>query len=503
MSDDGLRGRVLRGVGWKLATQVVGQGSRMVVAIVLARLLAPHDYGLAGMVLVLSSLVLVFSDLALGAALVQKEELTEEDRSTVFWTSVGFGAFFSIAGAALSGPVAWFYGEPAVKPLVAAFSLSFLVTALGTTQTALMTREMRFRSLELRQMGATLAGAAVGIAMAVRGYGAWAIIVQQLAFATVSTMLLWRLSGWRPRFVFSVASLRELGGFGGNVFGTRFLFYLNRNSDNILIGRFLGPAAVGAYAAAYNLILIPLSRLGVPLQEVLFPALSRLQHDRARVAAVWFRANRLMAAVCVPAMLGLAVVADDFVQVVLGGRWSAAAPVIQVLAWVGVLQSVQTLNEDVLQSLDRAGTMLAFMAAWSAASVTAVVVGLQFGVVGVAVCFAGANTLLTPLTTWLTARAAGASVRAFAVNLAPVFAASGLTAAAVLVARLALVEASVGAAPRLALCVALGVAVYAPLAARLLPDALQELRGLRSRRPAPTAAPPAATALAATSQPNG
>ena len=477
--NDGLRGRVLRGIGWKLATQIVGQGSRLVVAIVLARLLAPHDYGLAGMVLVLSSLVLVFSDLALGAALVQKETLTEEDRSTVFWTSVGFGAFFSIAGAALSGPVAWFYGEPAVKPLVAAFSLSFLVTALGTTQTALMTREMRFRSLELRHIAATVVGAAVGIALAVRGYGAWAIIAQQLAFATASTLLLWRFAGWRPRFVFSLASLRELGGFGGNVFGTRLLFYLNRNADNILIGKFLGKAALGAYSFSYNTMLVPFNQIAGPIQEVLFPAFTRMQGDPGRMAAAWLRVNRLIGAVSIPALLGLIVAAPDFVAVVLGGRWAAAVPVIQILAWVGLLQSLQRLNSSVLQARNRTGTLLRYSVVVLGASLVAFVGGLRFGIVGVAAAYAISSTIVEPLYTWLTARCLGVSLLDFGRSLAGVVQASLLMLAAALATRLALVHVGVPAGARLAAVVALGAAVYAGGVLWRAPDVVAELRRLR------------------------
>ena len=138
---------IVRGIGWKFASQVTLQLSRLVVGIVLARLLSPHDYGLAGMVIVFSSLVIVFSDLALGAALVQRASLSERDRSTVFWVAAGAGLLFTVAGVALSGPLADFYGEPEVQPLFAALSLSFLVTSLATAQRALLIREMNFRSL--------------------------------------------------------------------------------------------------------------------------------------------------------------------------------------------------------------------------------------------------------------------------------------------------------------------------------------------------------------------
>jgi O-antigen/teichoic acid export membrane protein len=474
-----LRRRVLQGLAWKGASQVFLQGSRLVVALTLARLLSPRDFGLAGMVLVVTSLALVFSDVALGAALVQRRELSERDRSTAFWTCVAAGALFTVAGIAVSGPVARFYGQPAVRPLLAALSLSFVVGALGAAQEALLVRELRFRTLELRAMGGTAAGAVVGITVAALGYGAWAIVGQQLAISAVSTALLWLASPWRPRAIFSLASLRDLGRFSGNVFGQRVLFYLHRNADNLLVGRFLGPAALGAYALAYNVMLVPFSRLAGPLQEVLFPAFSQLQDEPARIAALWLRATRLVGALSIPALAGLVVVAPDFVHLVLGARWAQVAPLVQVLAWVGLLQSLQTLNSNILQALDRTGTLLRYSIVFFAAHFTAFVIGLQWGVVGVAVGYAVSSTLVEPLYAWVTARAVGIPLLRLVRSLSGVAAAAATMAGCALALRILLEREGVPAAPRLVLCILAGVVVYLPCCGVLAPELRLELRRLR------------------------
>jgi O-antigen/teichoic acid export membrane protein len=163
MSDDAanpdLRSRVLSGLAWKAASQIFLQVSRFAVALLLARLLTPHDWGLAAMVLVFSGFLVVFTDNALGTALIQRHELTEADRSTVFWLGLAVGLVLTLAGVGLAGPVARFYGEPDVEPLFAVMSLTFVISALGTTQNALLVREMRFRALELRLIASTLVGA--------------------------------------------------------------------------------------------------------------------------------------------------------------------------------------------------------------------------------------------------------------------------------------------------------------------------------------------------------
>jgi O-antigen/teichoic acid export membrane protein len=297
----------------------------------------------------------------------------------------------------------------------------------------------------------------------------------------VSTLLLWLLSPWRPRFLFSLTSLRDLGAFGGSIFGQRLLYYVTRTADNMLIGRFLGPAAVGAYALSYNVMLIPLSRLSVPVAEVMFPALSRLQDERGRVGAMWLRVNRTVAAISVPALLGLVVVAPDFVHVVLGDRWRAATSMIQILAWVGILQAIQNLNGEILQALNRAGMALGFTALWSVSNIAAFVVGLRWGIVGVAAAFAISSTLLAPVSIGLTGRVAGVSLRGFGRNLMGVAQASALMAAGVAGARLLLVHAGVPPAARLVLLILVGIVLYLPLIAWRMPEVVADARSLRSR----------------------
>ena len=493
-AETAMKSQVLRGVAWKGLSAIVLQLSRMTTAVILARLLSPRDYGLAGMVLVFSSLVLIFSDMALGAALVQRRRLTEADRSTVYWTSAAMGAVFTVGGVALSGPIADFYGEPSVQPLLAAFSLTFVVTALASTQAALLNREMDFRALELRQMAAYAAGAVVGIAVAVSGGGAWAIIWQQITIAITSTVLLTIFSPWRPKLVYSVASLRRLAGFSLRVFGTRLLFYLNRNLDNVLIGRFLGPRALGAYALSYNVMLMPFSNIASPIQEVLFPAFSRIQDEPGRIASAWLRVNRLVGAISIPALVGLVIVAPDFVPVLLGDQWAAAVPVIQILCWVGLLQSLQRLNSSILEARNRTGDLLRYAVIVFTASVAAFVGGLHWGIVGVATAYAISSSIVEPYYTWLTGRAIGVRLREFVSGLRGVIEATVAMAAAVVLVRTALLGTDVAVALRLVLCILVGVVVYLPVVALRSPALVEEVRGLRPRRQSRTTSPAAAEA---------
>jgi O-antigen/teichoic acid export membrane protein len=489
-----IRARVMRGLVWVVASQVGLQIARALAAIAIARMLTPDEYGLAALALVFSSLVLIFSDMALGAALLQRKVLTEHDRSTAFWVMVGSGALFTLIGVAVSGPVAALYGEPEAQPLLAALSGTFLLSAVGATQQMLMLRDMDFKRVEMLPAAGVVVGGAAGVALAASGAGAWAIIAQQIVAVGVTSALVWMRSRWRPSFMFSMASLRDLAGFSVYMVGHRILYYLQINADRFLIGRYLGTAALGAYAVAYNTMLVPASKLGGPLQRVLSPAFCRMQDEPERIAAAWARVTRLLAAVTVPALAGLVVVAPDFVPVVLGDQWSEAVIIVQILAWVGIVQALQSLNTDILMARDRTRTIFRFTLLLTSAHMIAFVVGLQWGVVGVAVAYAISTTLVEPVQSVLAARALRVSPMVFFASVARVFQAALGMCAVVLLVRWLLIDAGVDGAARLIACIAAGAVAYVPLCAWRVPEVAEEIRDMLRRRAgrgpaAPVAAP--------------
>lgn len=494
-SSPGLGAAIQRGVAWKMGSQAFTQIARVIFAFALARLLTPREYGLAGMALVFSGLVLAFADLGLGAALVQRQKLTESDRSTVFWTSVGSGLVFTLVGIAVSGPLARLFGEPEVRPLVAAMSFSFLLTSIATTQRSLLARELDFRRLELRVVASTIAGGLVGVGLAAAGYGPWAIVGQALTVAFVSSAALWLVTPWRPHFTFSRASLRNLGGFSGRVFGERFLYYSTESVTNAVIGRGLGAAALGAFTVANNVVLLPFSRIAIPIGEVLFPAFSRIQGERERVAAMWLRAVPLLSALCFPALAGLAILAPEFVPVVLGDQWLEAVPVLQILCWVGIVNTLRAWNVGILMSLGRADLILRFGFAFFVAYLVAALVGARWGIVGVAVGFALAATLVEVPYLWVTARQLGVPLGRVLGALSGVAQATVLMALVILAGRVGLVEAGLGAALRLVILIVLGIVVFGLACMWRAPVVVAELREqLRQRRGrglAPGAARPA------------
>lgn len=435
---------------------------------------------MAGLALVFASLAFLLADLGLGASIVQRAELTEEDRSTAFWSNAGLGFVLTLVGVGLSWPLADLYRQSEVQPLFAALSLTFLFTALGTTQGALLIRSLSFRSLELRAIAATSTSVAVGIVVAALGYGPWAIIAQSLANSGVSTLLLWRSSPWRPRLLYSFQSLKYLLGYGGLIFGSNLVRYLERNLDSFLVGRLRGPAALGAYGIAYNIMLVPILKIVLPAQQVFFPALSRIEEPK-EAGAIWLRMSRILAAVAVPGLLGIAVVASEFVVVVLGEKWRAAIRVLQILAWVGIIQVAAAQTTTLLQAIGRAGIVFRYSIASAILSVVGFAIGVHWGIVGVALGYAVANTVLIPYYVAFGSRAVGVSLSEFSRALSGVVQAATAMALVVLGLRIALLH-HLSAGPRLVLLVGAGAVVYLPLCLWRAPEIFQEVRRVRASR---------------------
>jgi PST family polysaccharide transporter len=491
-----MTGAVLTGFKWKAINMIVSEGTRVGVAVVLARLLVPRDWGLAGMAFIFAGFVTLFSDVALGGALVQRRDIDERDRSTVFWASLAVSLVVMAVAVSLSGLVADFFGEPKVRNLIIVLSFSFPLAALSTTQTALLTRALAYRSLELREIAGVLCGAVAALALAFGGFGAYAIVANSLTATAVSTALLWRFSSWRPRATFSRKSLGGLGSFGLKLFGIRLLNYGNLNADNMLIGRFAGARALGIYSLAYNVMFTPVNRIAVPISGVVYPALVRMQNDLVRMRAAWLRSKRLSASLLAPTFLTIMVTAPDLVHVVFGAKWKAAVPVIQLLCIAGVAHSLQALNFAVLQATGKVGIELRLDLVLSFVTIGAFAAGVPWGAVGVAGFFAGAKWLCMLIDTWVTTRVMSFDFWEALLAGGSLLPLAALSAAGAYGARVWLVHESVPASARLFAVGAIALGGYLVLLILAAPSLVAEARevlqlrrrGAQSPRPGPAVA---------------
>jgi O-antigen/teichoic acid export membrane protein len=459
-----LAGPITSGIKWKVVSQVLREGTRLAIGILLARLLTPDEWGVASLAMVAAAFLTMLADVGLPVALVQRARIDEADRSTLFWTALVFGVSFTVVGIATSGLVADLFHEPEVQPLFATLSIGFTIASLEKVPGALLARGLAFRALELRQIVATMSGAIVAVVLALAGAGAWAIIGNSLATTTVSCALLWFVTPWRPHFIFAWSSFRNLTGFGGMLLASQLVTYVQMNADRILIGRFLGTGPVGNYSFAYQLMFTPIGNIAYPLQMVLFPVLSTIQEDVARLHSAWLRSMRLAVAVMAPAFLTLFVVAPDLVPTVFGSRWNDAIPVLQLLCLAGVAYSMNTQNGILLAVQDKVGTLFRLTLGVTAVVVSAVAIGLDWGIVGVAAGLASAYWLLVIPQLWVTTRATGIGFRRTLLAATTPLPFVAVATVAALGLRQGLIELGVPAGVRVVLVAPVLLALYAGLA---------------------------------------
>jgi O-antigen/teichoic acid export membrane protein len=463
-----------------LAVQVFAFGT----SVVLAHLLLKAEVGEATEALTFGTLALVIADFGLASVLVQRPELSEDDLATSFWLAIALGAVLTAFGIGASWPIAALYGQPEVQPLFAVLSLVFLLTAPGITQGALLTRDLNFRALELRTIVATCTACVVAMGLAAAGAGPWAIVVQSLVVASVSTVLLWRSSSWRPSWRFSKQSMRGMAGFAGHTFGSNAVTWAQQNVDNFLVGRFLGAARLGAYSIAYSASLSPVNRIAAPIAQVFFPAFSKIR-DPARIGEAWLRALRMVSLVVIPAIFGLVILGQEFILVVFGRKWHTAVTPVQLLAGVGGLQALTALSNGILQSIDATRTLWRVNTAIAVASVCAFAVGLHWGIDGVALAYLIASCVVQPAALHVTARRLGLGLLDVVRALSGVLIAAATMALCLLGARALLLDAGATPAVRLVALVPLGVVVYLPLAAWRVPEARREILSTLRGRSAP------------------
>lgn len=439
---DNLTPTVVRGVMWKGASYVVQEGVRITVAILLARLLTPEEYGIASMTLVAAGLLLVFTDPALGGSLIQLEEIDERHRSTVFWLATGLGLVVTVVGIATAPLVARFYDVPELAPMFQVASICFLLIAVTVVPRALLWRSFSYRSLEVRDMASTAVGGAVAVGCAVAGLGAWSLVLNWVAFCVVSAILVFAATRWRPQGLFSREALRDVGGYSVRLTSATIMNWASLNLDKVVVGRSLGARPLGAYALAFNVMFLPLTRIALPLGAVIFPAYARLQGDRAGLERLWLQSRRIAALALVPLFSAIAVLAPDLVPTVFGPEWERATGVLQLLCIAGVAQSLGVLESHVLEATGESRVYLRLTTATTIATWAAILTGLRWGITGVAAGIAITRCAALLPSTLVATRALGFAFVPAVLSTAKALPAALLAAAAGLIARQLLVEST-------------------------------------------------------------
>ena len=398
-----LKRKTIRGGAAKICAQAANLLLRTGSLMILARLLDPKDFGLVGMVTAVIGVFSVFRDFGLSAAAVQRMTVTEDQASTLFWINLLVGAMLALLALALAPLVVVFYHEKRLLGVTAVLATAFLFNAAGVQHSSMLERQMRFITLSVIDIVSLLVSTAIGIGMALRGWGYWALVATTTVTPIVYTIGVWMTTAWIPGRPRKQSGIRSMLRFGGTVTLNGLVMYIASNFEKVLLGRFWGVDALGIYGRAYQLINIPTDNLNSAAGGVAFAALSRLQDDPDRLKSYFLKGYSLVLTLTVPITFTCALFANDLIAVFLGPKWHSAAGVFRLLAPTTLAFAILNPLGWLLNALGLVGRGLKIALVLGPVMIAGYLVGLRYGPTGVASAYSTVMFLsLIPLIAWVT-----------------------------------------------------------------------------------------------------
>ncbi|MCF7848018.1 MAG: lipopolysaccharide biosynthesis protein [Kiritimatiellales bacterium] len=362
-----------------------------------------------GMVAVIVNLAQMFKDAGLSMATVQKESISHGQISTLFWVNVLISIILGTAILLGAPLVAWFYRKPELTAVTAALSISFVLGGLTIQHKALLQRHMRFGTLAGIQIAGLAVSIAITILLACHGWRYWALVGGTLARAAADVLLTPFFCRWVPGRMRRGTGVREMLMFGGHMTAFNFINYFARNADNIIIGKFIGSEALGIYSRAYQLLMLPISMVSAPLSNVAVPALCRLNEDRTRLHRYYLHILYMLSLVASP-IAGIAfLVSREIIIILLGPTWLPVSDVFKYLAIGGLLQPLYNTQGWLHLAVGRSDRVLIWGLIGTPIIVGSFIIGMIWGINGVAICYSLAIILTTVGSLAYAGRSAGLS----------------------------------------------------------------------------------------------
>ncbi|MET0344172.1 MAG: lipopolysaccharide biosynthesis protein [Polyangiales bacterium] len=475
--------RALRGGAVSLVAQAVRGVVEGSATLVLARTLLPAQFGLIDMIVSATGIIDLFKDFGLSSATIQRDEINHAQVSLLFWINAGIGFLLMLAIMALAPLLVFVYHRPELLDLALVLSLTTLLGALSVQHMALLRRDLQFGAVAFVDTTAAVVSSGAAVYVAMRGHGPWALVTRQIARYATQTLLSWILCSWRPSRP-RRTNVRELLRFGSDVSAAQLVNYLERNVDNVLIARFVGPQALGLYNKAYGLMRIPIDQINA-LSNIAIPALSRMLGDSERYRQA-YRSVASIALLCTVPIAPVSIYAADwFIPALLGEQWRGSVPAFQ---WLAVSLLVRPLMNSVgwlWMSQGRSREVRRWAMIGGGIAIASFAIGLPWGATGVAMSFAIAEVCVrAPINVYLAGSSGPVRVRDALASALPAW-----TCALAIALAFPLFSAllgDLGAAPRTllsalgAMTVGVGVVLATPWSRHMLRDGRAMLRRMRT-----------------------
>ena len=391
---------VLTSFLWRFAERVGAQGVSFIVSVVLARILDPKVYGTIALVTVFTAILNVFVDSGLGSALIQKKDADDLDFSSVFYCNLvvccllyGF-MFFAAPG------IASFYKDTGLTPVIRVLSLTLVISGVKNIQHAYVSRTMQFKRFFFATLGGTIGAAVLGIYMAYKGYGVWALVAQQLFNMTVDTIILWITVKWRPKKLFSFERLKSLYSYGWKLLISSLLDTGFTELRQLIIGRKYTSADLAFYNRGRQFPYMIVENTNASINSVLFPTMSQAQDDKKRLKEMTRRSIKTSTYIMAPLMMGMAFCAEPIVRLLLTDKWIDCIPFMRVFSVTFMFQPIHTANLNAIKAMGRSDIFLKLENIKKIISLIILLSSMWFGVMAMAYSLLLSTFLCMIINSW-------------------------------------------------------------------------------------------------------
>lgn len=369
---------------WRFAERFLAQGVTLCVTIVLARILMPEDYAAVALISVFVNICNIFVTKSFGNSLIQKKDADDLDFSTVFYINLTMTAVMYIAIFAIAPWVARFYDMPILSPLLRVMALRIPCAAINSVQSAYVSRQLKFKKYFFATLSGTILSAGVGIAMAILGFGAWALVFQYLTNVVINTVVLWFTVRWRPKLMFSFKRARFLFSYGGKLLASALLSETSIEIKSAVIGKVYTSADLAYYTKGKQFPQIINTNINESISGVLFPVLAKAQDSVELLKSYMKRVIKVAAFVIFPLQFGMLAVAPSFVSVILTDKWIGCIPFLRIMCLAFLSTPIFTANQQVMKAMRKSGWVLNISLISSIIGIALTFIAIPFGVEAVA-----------------------------------------------------------------------------------------------------------------------
>ncbi|MCC9019087.1 lipopolysaccharide biosynthesis protein [Flavobacterium lipolyticum] len=424
MHNTSLKSIATKGVFWSAIDKFAVQIGQFIVSVVLARILLPEDFGLIGMLAIFMALSQTFIESGLGVCLIQRQNRTEIDFSTVFVFNLWVSSFFYLVLFFSAPYISTFFNQPQLTDLVRVLGLSLFINAFAIVQKSKLTIAMDFKSIAKSNVLSVILGGLCGVLSAIKGYGVWSLVVQSLVWSLTTTVSLWFLSSWSPSLSFSKKSFRSLFGYGSKILISGLYAQLLNNVYNICLGRFYPTASLGYYTRAKSFADLSGGTIVSIIQQATFPVLTVVQHDKEKLVSIYSRMIRMSAFLIIPLMTLIALLAKPIVILLFTEKWIFLIPFLQWMVFSRVFLPMSVINMSLLNAIGRSDLYLKVDLSKLPLTVLAMIITIPLGLKAIIIGHVVTSAIAFVINAYLPGKLYGYGVIAQLKDMLPVFAAT-------------------------------------------------------------------------------